>query len=659
MFQPEHTLAFPPFDTSALPPAATSVAEIRRVNADISKSQQLQMVHLSEKSVEPQPAYPLIEILKQYPDLSQFIEHPQCEVFTKLWCQVQQNIALAKDPYNRPVVQENLNLIAVKLEHCLNIAPAFYSTEEDCESQTSRINAALKKLLSQVLTIRKLLYLVEERRILFDQNPMEAVAPLVETLVRAKPHPQQSFADARSISTTAQQQSALPVLSLPLPPPPAAPVVGGDSSFLQTSQVPNVMQLSECLTPRTISYLNLQQEQQQHPQQEIIRHQEPWSNYPAAMSNNMDISSVPMQSTSSFTENPMLFWSWPTQYDTITLYSESTTAVVSTSANPSFHQALVSSQHPSQHLIEQHAYVHPTAILTAGPWTVPNTPCVELNAPITSYIRSCPPSPRQQWMQPALTHAAPTPPSQQQRHHYIPPSFVSTLQGSLDPEQAQQQRQQAQCSEEEADSQQSSGTSTVVETEDNDTEYEPTEGDESSEPEDDDDDDEYTETKQRTARHRSKNKKRQPRRRSSSSTTTTQLQQACFVRRPRTTRKFTRRTATSYDAETTHYLKSVFFNIYSQREKMSKDQRRQVQEQTGLKPRNITYWFSNHKRRFQASLLVFKHTVRESKGKVKTYDDFLQWRRQRGLPDDVSESEAKAIFNGLPPSSSDEQEALV
>ncbi|KAI8986436.1 hypothetical protein BDB01DRAFT_699615, partial [Pilobolus umbonatus] len=96
-----------------------------------------------------------------------------------------------------------------------------------------------------------------------------------------------------------------------------------------------------------------------------------------------------------------------------------------------------------------------------------------------------------------------------------------------------------------------------------------------------------------------------------------------------------RRTATSYDPKTTHYLKSVFFDIYSHQDKLTKEQRKTVQQKTGLKPRNITYWFSNHKRRFQHSLKVFKKTVKESKGTILTYEDFLNWRRAQGLPEDV------------------------
>lgn len=125
-------------------------------------------------------------------------------------------------------------------------------------------------------------------------------------------------------------------------------------------------------------------------------------------------------------------------------------------------------------------------------------------------------------------------------------------------------------------------------------------------------------------------------------TTTKELRKAA-----NSDRQNIRRTATSYDAQTTHYLKSMFFDIYSRREKLTKDQRRQVQKETGLKSRNITYWFSNHKRRFQNSLLVFKKTVEESNGVVKTYDDFLRWRKLRGLSEEASKDEVLGLNNDM------------
>ncbi|KAI8883761.1 hypothetical protein K501DRAFT_313803 [Backusella circina FSU 941] len=96
----------------------------------------------------------------------------------------------------------------------------------------------------------------------------------------------------------------------------------------------------------------------------------------------------------------------------------------------------------------------------------------------------------------------------------------------------------------------------------------------------------------------------------------------------------TRRTATSYDTKTTHYLKSIFYEVYSKRDKLTKDERRKVHRDTQLSPRNITYWFSNHKRRFGKALAVYQEAAQESNGQIKCYDDFIAWRRSKGLSED-------------------------
>ncbi|KAI9269963.1 hypothetical protein BY458DRAFT_572313 [Sporodiniella umbellata] len=96
---------------------------------------------------------------------------------------------------------------------------------------------------------------------------------------------------------------------------------------------------------------------------------------------------------------------------------------------------------------------------------------------------------------------------------------------------------------------------------------------------------------------------------------------------------------TAYNAEITTYLQSVFFDIYSKQSKLTKQQRREVQEKTGLPSRNITYWFSNHKRRFQISLNQFKKKHTDSS---LTYLDFIKWRRKQSLPDhEISQSPKK------------------
>ncbi|KAI9268631.1 hypothetical protein EDC94DRAFT_497078, partial [Helicostylum pulchrum] len=100
-----------------------------------------------------------------------------------------------------------------------------------------------------------------------------------------------------------------------------------------------------------------------------------------------------------------------------------------------------------------------------------------------------------------------------------------------------------------------------------------------------------------------------------------------------------KRTTTSYDVQTSLYLKSVFFEVYSKQKKLTKEQRMQVQQRTGLPSRNITYWFSNHKRRFKETLQVYRRAVEESHGEIGNYKDFIRWRRSNDLPDQVTQAE--------------------
>lgn len=101
-------------------------------------------------------------------------------------------------------------------------------------------------------------------------------------------------------------------------------------------------------------------------------------------------------------------------------------------------------------------------------------------------------------------------------------------------------------------------------------------------------------------------------------------------------KKIKKRTVTSYDHETSFYLKSVFFEVYSYQKKLTKQQRKEVQKKTGLASRNITYWFSNHKRRFHKTLKIYREAVESSNGSIKNYNDFITWRRKQGLPDQIS-----------------------
>ncbi|KAI8645875.1 hypothetical protein BD408DRAFT_411196 [Parasitella parasitica] len=100
-----------------------------------------------------------------------------------------------------------------------------------------------------------------------------------------------------------------------------------------------------------------------------------------------------------------------------------------------------------------------------------------------------------------------------------------------------------------------------------------------------------------------------------------------------------KRTSTSYDAKTTAYLKRAFFDFYSKQCKLTKEQRELVIEETGLNSRNVTYWFSNHKRRLGTELHIYRKAVKEHG--IKNYDGFVQWRRDRGLPEHITREEIR------------------
>lgn len=100
-----------------------------------------------------------------------------------------------------------------------------------------------------------------------------------------------------------------------------------------------------------------------------------------------------------------------------------------------------------------------------------------------------------------------------------------------------------------------------------------------------------------------------------------------------------KRTTTSYDAKTTAYLKKVFFTYYSKQYKLTKKQRDIVINDTGLRSRNVTYWFSNHKRRLGVELQIYRNAAREYG--IKNYDEFLKWRRDHDLPEEITREEIK------------------
>lgn len=90
------------------------------------------------------------------------------------------------------------------------------------------------------------------------------------------------------------------------------------------------------------------------------------------------------------------------------------------------------------------------------------------------------------------------------------------------------------------------------------------------------------------------------------------------------------RTPTSYDIKTSDYLIRIFYETYAQNKKLTKEQRAKIIKRTHLTSRKITYWFSNHKRRFKHQLEIYARLSRQ--GTITTYDDFVKYCRDNGVP---------------------------
>ncbi|KAJ2964571.1 hypothetical protein NQZ79_g553 [Umbelopsis isabellina] len=78
-----------------------------------------------------------------------------------------------------------------------------------------------------------------------------------------------------------------------------------------------------------------------------------------------------------------------------------------------------------------------------------------------------------------------------------------------------------------------------------------------------------------------------------------------------------------YDKRIVHILETMFFEVYSRRDKLTKEERALVQMRTGLPSRSITYWFANHKRRYQSELSAYKNSGANS------YDEYLELRKKQ------------------------------
>ncbi|KAG0756715.1 hypothetical protein G6F33_011308 [Rhizopus arrhizus] len=478
-----------------------------------------------ERELNNKSPISLVEMLRHFPDLPSFISHSEFHTFSRLWFNFQKHIMLAKEPEHRPNVQAWLQSSITQINYTMmSIAKSHSRASDDSENVSRNMFSAFRQLKDHMDVVYQVFQIIENGRIWFNQSPLQAIAPLVDSIIKSK---QESREVKSNLNPFVPIQDHLAVLASP------DKVLFGDltdhdlssysllsSSQADASQVDNriCIELDEkgdtsfvqCATPAA----------------QVHNINEPLNQLP-------------------FTAPSLIL-------------SQNAPAESSTALLP---------------LSEQSEYRQSTSFSDTTLWAE--------GCPLTTTLNT--------------TQCAPV--SSSSQFLCCDPNNVKTYTDSKPQDEEH--------------------TSDMEEL-DKDEEY--------ISPAEDEDEVVYGEMSQSDSDLTiSKDKKSTANRKSGV--------------RLKGQRSSSRRTATSYDERTTHYLKSIFYDIYSVRDRLTKEQRKQIQKETGLKPRNITYWFSNHKRRFQHTLSAFKQTIKESNGKVKTYEDFLKWERDHSCLEDLSEKE--------------------
>ncbi|KAI8147526.1 hypothetical protein BJV82DRAFT_701214 [Fennellomyces sp. T-0311] len=104
-----------------------------------------------------------------------------------------------------------------------------------------------------------------------------------------------------------------------------------------------------------------------------------------------------------------------------------------------------------------------------------------------------------------------------------------------------------------------------------------------------------------------------------------------------------RRTKTSYDPKTSYRLNTLFFESFGNGRKPTKEERRRIQRKTGITSRRLTYWLSNHKRRFGPEISAYKRLAEE--GQIASYDDFVQYCNKHYVPEIQAREDSDSSFN--------------
>ncbi|KAL9538907.1 hypothetical protein MBANPS3_010593 [Mucor bainieri] len=596
------------------------------------------------------------EMMQDFPDLSSFVCHPDFNGFARIWLDYQRHIHMAQHPEHRTDVSAWLKMAALQLHFCL---VTLVRSSPDRNEEAASMFSAFRRLKDRIEIMHSVINIVENGR-LVGQSPLESIAPLIAQADEIK----------RNVDYFAQEQNVIPVLN--------------EQTNLVELRDPSQVSMSH-LSKDLISTYNMM------PYDTDTSALATGANTPTDATFALEAALYQANQDAQaqlVLDRTFMSTAAPGFPELTSFQPDATTPTtdLSASATPAFYV-------PSQQNATADAATTAVAAATTGhssnrfgfetPLTQDSTESTPLVRPLLfSHIEpSWMHSPQANWhslpVTPSVEHSAQIflsyPGSPTCAHQE-----VVVAQDEANEDKAEQEETQTACAIQapyNTDEEPSSFSPTCdslttvspINTLSDYDEEEPHQGqdgffdaglgqeDASSTPDTDDDDDysqlsEMEDDDDEWIEPRPSRRQQQPttstapttappstpatgRRNRRSGPNTKDLRNSTGRATPQTpgASQKARRTATSYDAKTTHYLKSIFFDIYSTKDKLTKDQRRKVQQETGLKPRNITYWFSNHKRRFQHSLNVFKKTVQETQGQVKT--------RLHGLPEEVQDSE--------------------
>ncbi|KAI8048265.1 hypothetical protein BDF21DRAFT_433706 [Thamnidium elegans] len=127
----------------------------------------------------------LDQLLRNFPDLPSFIQHPLFHFFSDIWLDFQKYTALAKEPSNRSYVQTWLTSTALQIHYLMVTLVKSSAEHEDPESSSRKLFSAFRRLKDRIEIMHQVFEIIERGRML-GQSPTEAIAPLVDAAVKIR-----------------------------------------------------------------------------------------------------------------------------------------------------------------------------------------------------------------------------------------------------------------------------------------------------------------------------------------------------------------------------------------------------------------------------------------------------------------------------------------